>query len=316
MAGPMLLVGRTSISDTEGELPLKGRKVDIGQPDAVLGRRGPLTFVTWRLPLSPTISCGCNQTAIVAGRQLSEATVLAAARSARPLSQRPTITAKGVPEGLRSLGTLPGLGHADRWHNIDQSMEVLLDDTVVGLRVFGGDARLVPHLRFWTAGHRYLMYDTFSRVSRAEGSVIVTTQWGKTAPSQPDVDALLASLRSATRADVAVALRRALERPVDAADRCMSGTSSSSAATFAGSAGRGRWSVTLEQREGRFSSYCSGISYGTDLDGAGGGGGGPMGPPSAPSAIRVLSTDSGKHSSGERLVVVFGDVPATVTACK
>ncbi len=312
MTGPMLLVGRTSIDDSHvelpPELPLDGRPVDIGHPDALLGRQGALTVVTWPLPVPASISCACTQVAVVAGRQLSDETVLAAARSARPLDRRPSVTADGLPVGLRSLGTLPGLSHQYRWQPIVQRMEVLVADAIVELRVFEGDPRLAPHLQFWSAGHR----DLFLPEAAAGRQVVVVKQRNAAEPGQRDLDALLDSLRPATEAEAMAAQRQALDRPTDAADRCDEGPEiTTSAATLAGAAGGGRWTVTIGLVDGDSYSYCAAVDHGTGFSGSVDGS--SLEPLSSAEQVRIIGKSVDTSPEGDLLRMVFGDVPAAAT---
>lgn len=312
MTGPMLLVGRTSLDDTHVQsslkLPLEGRPVDIGRSDAVLGRQGPLIVVTWPLPIPASSSCACTQMAVVAGRQLSDEAVLAAARSARPLAQRPSVASDGLPVGLRFLGTLPGLSHEYRWQPIVQRTEVLVAGAIVELRVFEGDPRLIPHLQFWSAGRR----DLFLHASAAGRQVVVVDQRSEAEPAQRDLEALLDSLRAVTETDMMAAQRRARVRPTDAADRCDERPeTTASAATFAGGGRGGRWTVTIGLGDGRSYRYCSAVDHGTGFGGSGGGS--YLEPLSSPEQVRIIGTSEDTSPEGDLLVVAFGDVPAAAS---
>lgn len=307
LRGRMLLVGRTTLSDTDGAFALEGRPLELtGAKGAVVGRRGPLRLVTWPLPVS---DCACDQAAVVAGRNLTEAEVVAAARGARPLQPRPSIAPGALPDGLLSLGTLPALGLGDRWYGIAETIHVLIGPTVVELRIVDGDERLPLHLRFWIDDEATLEYEGSDHLNavRSVGRHMVLTRARGTGVEAKRLDDVVGALHEAGAGEAAAAERRATERPVDAGDRCDLGSAGPvpDEATFAGAVDGQRWTITLGTRDGRYFESCHGGSAG-----AGGGGGGPLPPPAAPDEVRFLGGMSTNGPGGRWLHVTAGDVPA------
>lgn len=307
LEGRMLLVGRTAADDVEGHFELNGRSVAVGAADAEVRRFGRFVIVAW--PVTNTGCDGCDQSVVVAGRNLSEDQVLAAARAARAREVLPSIDPVGLPVGLRSFGTLPNLADFGRVSAEFGLVKVLVGSIPVDLRIMDGDERLAPHLRFWIDGKSAV--GPYSS-NWAFGVRIVGrhTVLFRASPGDLDaelLDAVVGSLHEVSAEEVADARRAATQRPVDEADRCDLGPSIDEEITFAGVIRDERWSLTMGVDSGGY-SFCAGSGSG--------GGGGPAPAPGQPDEIRVLATDAIGPYGEEWLRVVGGDVPEQATKVK
>lgn len=312
--GPMLLVARTSMSDIEGRFGSPdGRRIDLGGRPARIEHRGPATIVSWSIDVPDEVCIACDQSAVVAGRKLSEKAVLAAARAARPTDLRPTTDARAVPTGLRSLGTLPGLGHGDRWSAIEQRIDLRVAGDDIGIRVVEGDPRLQPHLRFWIDGGRAIAHPVPSPVDvvAVGDRIVVAEQFTRRQREGNGPERFVASLTDATEEEVRAVRRQVIERPPDAADECIEGIiGEGRAATFAGAVDDARWSLTISADDDAV-VWCQLLDTGTgsgELSGAGGGD--PTQPLAEPSSVRILGGGNSSLNGGGSYRFIAGDVPA------
>ena len=146
LTGRMLAVG-SAFGDAGPIVPTSEtpgfRLVELGNRGAAVGHDRAWTWVTWALPNCTAVCQG-----YAAGRNLSEAEVVDAARSATVDRTAPTVTAG--PAGLTNLVTarldLKGFDAPGA-----QSVSWLSDGAGVGFVVLADD-RLAPLLRFWVDG--------------------------------------------------------------------------------------------------------------------------------------------------------------------
>lgn len=313
--GPALLVGRTSIAD-EGDFLREGRPFDLAGRPARLEHRGPVTIISWRLDVPSEVCIECEQSAVVAGRGLSESEVTAAARAAQPSELRPTTDPGAVPAGLRSLGTMPGMGQDQRWYELWEQLHLYSSGDRFRVRMVGGDPRLLPHLRFWVdAGRSLAVPDPLHADVIAVGDRVAIVE--QLSGRRPDdgLETFIASFTDASEDEARAARRRVIERPADAADECSEGVTGEvkTVTTFAGALDDVRWSLTVSGDD-RGMAWCYLFDRGSARDVAtGGGGGSPARPPAEPSSVRILEGVT-EHAIGEQpITLVLGDAPAGAT---
>lgn len=311
LSGRALLVGRTEESDVEGSFPLQGETVTVQGKRSRIEQRGPLWIVAWDLPL--TQDCACSRQAVVAGRNLARAEVLAAAESALAADNPPTVPEDALPKGLRSLGTLPSLGRGTRWNSIDEKLNVLVGDSAVELRVVEGDPRLAVHLGFWSDGWRTFEYDGAGlATARQVGQHTVIVDQRRGAALEPmQLDALLRSLRDASRAEAEAARMAIVNRPPDEGDRCVGLGDDQSGSVFAGALDGARWALTIGGEEGMLWT-CEGVDTGGSSSGAGSSTGGSGFTSRSDEMIRLVGGMTIGTGDGRLFLLVAGDVPATV----
>jgi hypothetical protein len=146
LTGRMLAVGSV-LGDGPSIVPTTEtpgfRLVELGTRSVAVGHDRSWAWVTWKLPNCTDLCQG-----YVAGRNLSEAEVLEAARTATVDRNAPTVTA--VPAGLTLLVTarldLAGLDAPGA-----ESVSWLWKGAGVAVGIVP-DARLAPLLRFWVDG--------------------------------------------------------------------------------------------------------------------------------------------------------------------
>lgn len=249
LTGRMLVVG-SAFSSALPVLPTSEspdfRLVELPNRSVAVGHDRAWTWVTWKLPNCTEVCQG-----YAAGRNLSEADVVDAARTATADRNAPTVTA--VPAGLRPLVTLrldlqtltaPG----------GQSVSWLWEGTSVGL-VMVPDPRLAVLLRFWIDGGPVEVRDgvgsdgELARV--AYGRDLIARAWSEGGRSllvvsdrlpHDDLDRFVAGLRVARPGEWDALRARVLDASTDAlVDPCRS--SGGSYTAVGRQEGRYRWAV-------------------------------------------------------------------------
>ena len=148
LTGRMLAIG-SAFGDAGAVVPTSEtpgfRLVELGDRSVAVGHDRSWAWVTWKLPNCTGICQG-----YAAGRNLSEAEVVGAARAATVTGSTPTVAATAVPAGLTLLLTarldLKGFEAPQA-----QSVAWLWEGAIVGFIVVP-DTGLALLLRFWVDG--------------------------------------------------------------------------------------------------------------------------------------------------------------------
>lgn len=247
---------------------------------------------------------GCECIAYVAGRELAEAEVVAAARSVRgePGQLRPRIAPEGRPAGLEPLVAGPvhpqlveGLGDSQR-----TSYRTPVRDEGIDLALTRSDPRLAWLLRFWIdAGRLAVPIDGEAPVAAVRyGEGIVSTATADPGVAdEEDLFRLLDAVRPAASGEWAGLQERARDE-ADIAQLC-SGLSPP-AAVLEGLVGAVRWGVAFDEQGGTCDVL---LLPGRQFDSLGQSGGGDEEP-----GLSVLPLFiSGGDFDG---VLITGDAPA------
>ena len=253
LTGRMLAIG-SAFGDAGAIVPTSEtpqfRLVELGDRSVAVGHDRSWAWVTWKLP-----NCTGMCQGYAAGRNLSEAEVVDAARAATVTGSTPTVAATAVPAGLSLLLTarldLRGFD-APR----AQSVSWVWEGAFVGF-VSVPDANLALLLRFWVDGGPVELRDrpaSAGEVARVGyGGDIVARAWSEGGRSLllvsnrlsfDDFDRLLAGLRVAGAGEWEALRRRVLDVSSDAlVDQCRGVGGSFTA--VGRQEGRYRWAVAF-----------------------------------------------------------------------
>jgi hypothetical protein len=306
-AGREVLVGRTYANDDDLNVSYSGTTVRVGGHAATLTHVGPLWVVSWDVA---TGDCPCHQTAVVVGRNMTRASVVALAAVARPTASRPALPAASLPKGLRSLGSVPQLAPIDG-SPVGERIEIGLGADTVDYSVVGTDPRLAAHAAFWVGRARPLTFQharTFAGVTIVDGLVVTESQVSSSDAqivSAAQARRGAAALVRASRAQADAAVASSLTRPAGPEDQC--DTSPSGAVIVLHPTG-GRMVLGLSAK-GSLVQVCDDIET-SDEHLGGGESGGPIGPQTA---IRIDSVVHEGLADGKAFSIFAGDIDASVT---
>lgn len=251
LTGPMLAIGSAfgaagpvvPTSETPGF-----RLVELGDRSVAVGHDRSWAWVTWNLP-----NCTGACQGYAAGRNLSEAEVVAAARAATVTGRSPTVAATAVPAGLALLLTARlDLKSFDAPRA--QSLSWVWEGAIVGVIVVP-DAGLALLLRFWVDGGPAEVRDRLGAAGEVArvgyGGDIVARAWAEGGRSLivasdrlyfEDFERFLAGLRVAGSGEWEALRSRVLDVSSDAlVDPCRGAGGSFTA--VGRQEGRYRWAV-------------------------------------------------------------------------
>lgn len=307
--GRVLMVGRSALSDTDTGLSFQGGEdVEINEDGGHLTEADGFTIAIWRLPPSPTLSCGCDQQGFVAGRGVTRAELLAAAERATVTGPEPSLPGE-VVDGLRSLGTTTGAV----WPVAiagprPQTLTVrLASGHEVDLAVRSGDVRLLPHTRIWAPRGR-VVWPGWERRYVVQPGPEGTVVWA-TAPDavpEQELEQLIASLVPATDAEVEAALEEIASIPLETCDLEVTSENDTRGDLFGTTADGTRWTVGMMLQDGTLLTCQRLVPRGEVDTGAGSGSGHPSS--SFTSPLELLPLGSTGLGDGRRYLTVGGYV--------
>jgi hypothetical protein len=249
VTGRMLAVG-TVFSDGGAVIPTSEtagfRLVELANRSVAVGHDRSWTWVTWKLPNCTAVCQG-----YAAGRNLSEAEVVDAARTTTADRRAPTVTT--VPSGLSPLATV-GLDLQDFGAGGTQSVSWVWEGASVGFNVVP-DARVALLHRFWVDGGAVEIRGrpgSSGEVARvAFGFDLVARAWSEGGRSllvvtdrlsADDLDRFVAGLRAARAGEWDALRSRVLDVSSEAlVDQCR--TAGGSFTAVGRQEGRYRWAV-------------------------------------------------------------------------